>query len=202
MTAKSIVFAFLVATLRQVISVPVDISLPTAITRTPVPAEPEPGYSALHSPFTSLLLNRPDDVQQVLKWVNDTYNPRRLPTTYALIDPASLSYEELDAFCQQQLLKIFPDGLVHDENGCQIAYECEFDRLRFPPVIFKGKCLNSFCYDEESMPHQCIPTDAKLQLLRYVLPETNEDQQGETTQGGQWTYELQTIITDCSCPPL
>ena len=217
MMIKSIVVLLLVTMLREAVSVPVGVNLPTDTTNlvgvlTPSPRQPAPDYSSLESPFTSLLLSSPDDVQRVLQMANDTTNPRRLPTAYALVDPASLSYEEIDAFCQQQLLKVFPDGLVHEENGCKMAYDCEFDRLRFPPVIFTGTCLNSLCYDEQDEPHQCVPTNAQLQLLQYVLPEADEqgyqqdtaiDQQGQVTyKGGKWAYQIKTIVTDCSCPPL
>lgn len=215
MMMKNIVVALLVITLREVVSVPIslNISTETTVVRVipPKPSQPAPEYSSLDSPFTSLLLSRPDDVQTILQLANDTYNPRRLPTAYALIDPASLSYEEMDAFCQQQLLKVFPDGLVHEEDGCKMAYDCDFDRLRFPPVLFTGSCLNSYCYleeDGEEELYKCAPTVTELQVFQYVLPEASEpgyqqedasNHESLVTKGGEWTFQHKSIITDCSC---
>lgn len=212
MTTKSIVLALFFATLREAVSIPIttiDSTVPVGAV-TPSPPSKNAMASSF-SPFTSLLLDRPEDAQVILTMANDSSNSRHLPTVYALVDPASLSLGEQDAFCQQQLLKVFPDGLVHEDGGCSMAFECEFDPLRFPPVIFTGKCLNSYCNNGvEDTLHQCLPALKQLQVLQYVMPETTDggyqqeasysNYQNEVTSTGQWTNQIKQVVTDCVCP--
>lgn len=161
----------------------------------------------LVSPYKELLTTKTMGhiVYTVLRGLNrSTIAP--LLMNLITLDPSEHNESAAIEFCESQV-KQFLNGSMNKQSpeGCEYIVDCsDYEPSRFPAILIKGMCGNSYCGHPKvtGVIKHCNNHRERLPVLRYIITSTPylRYNNGDTsTLRGMWVKDRVSINTDCKC---
>ena len=117
----------------------------------------------------------------------------------------SKNRKEAIEYCKEKVMTALNGSLTQTKDGCEFILQCTYDPNRFPALLLKGACGQSYqlCGAFPDIK-SCISYDVRVSVLNYAPTNSagyqlaEKDTIQESTKW-EWLERRELLTTDCLC---